>query len=243
MTPRITVPNRSEHETGGFFSGVPRLLKILALIAVLCWLVLFLATAVGCSAARQADTHAKVAAVSDAAADRIDTGLAALPDDPAAGPVNPDAIRPLLPADWHAAFDRLVASGRSAVEAAAEVAVELRTIAVENRAAEDAIRAEIAAGGDRWVLAATQVGAAAQGINPAVGLAVTVIGALGGLVAGNRRGKAEGARQVAEIVNAGLHVDLSAREAVKSGVAGDAMKTQLGKSSPIVQRVVNATKL
>jgi hypothetical protein len=243
MTPTNTVRNRHEDATGGFFSGAPALLRIVAILAVLCWLALFVSTLTGCSANRQADAHARVAALSDSAADRIDRGLAALPDDPAAGPVNPDAIRPLLPLDWHAAFDRLVASGRSAVEAAAEVSIKLRDIAVENRAAEDAIRAEMAAGADRWVLAATQVGAAAQGIHPAVGLAVTVIGAIGGMIAGNRRGTAEGARQVAEVVNAGLHQDLTVRDAVKTGAAGDAMKTQLGKSSPIVQRVVNTTKL
>lgn len=225
---------------------VPRLVKIMCVIAAVCWLAMIPLVVGGCAASTQADTHARVAELSDSAADRIDAGLAALPDGDADAPVNPDAVRSLLPADWQAAFDRLVASGRSAVDAAAEIKRELRVIAFENRAAEAAIRSEIAAGGDRWVLAATQIGAAATGINPAVGPAITLVSSFGAGIAawkgGKRKHLAEGARQTAEIVNAGRFADPELNARFKTGTAHDAMRSELAKADPIVAKAVRDTK-
>lgn len=240
-----TARNRGENMTRSFFGGAPGWLRVVALVAVMAWVAVFVLAAGGCAAGKQAAAHAKVAAVSDAAADRIESGLAAMPDDPAGtGLVNAEAVRALIPAEWHAAFDRLVESGRSAIDAAALVAGELRTVAAENRAAEDAIRAEIAAGRDGWVLAATQLGAAAKGINPAVGLAVTAITAIGGIVMGNRRGLREGARQTAEVVNAGIFADPAMRDAVKNGPAGDAMRRVMETAADgVVAAAILETKL
>jgi hypothetical protein len=48
---------------------------------------------------------------------------------------------------------------------------------------------------------------------------------------------------VAEIVNAGRHADPILNDHIRTGPAGDAMKTAMADSDPIVAKAVKATKL
>jgi hypothetical protein len=243
MTPIFQAPKRFADATRTFIGPVPTWLRIVAFVAVVGWLLTAAATMTGCSADGQAQNHDRIADAADSAADTIDAGLAKLPQDPDAAPVNPDAVRGLLPAEWAAAFDALLASGKDAVASAAEISAELRAVEAANRQSAAAIRAEIDAGADAWSLAVTQAQGVATSINPVLGLGVTVVAGIAGMVRTWRRGKAEGARQVAEIVNAGRHADPVLNNAIVGGQAGDAMKTALANSDPIVAKAVKATKL
>lgn len=244
MTPIFLVPNRVLDATRSFLGPVPAWLRVVAFVALAGWLLTAVAVMGGCQAARQADTHDRVADASASAADKIDAGLTLLATgEDGGGPVNPDAVRGLLPAEWVAAFDGLVAGGQSAVEVAAEIAAELRAVEAANRASAAAIRAEIDAGADAWTLAVTQAQGVATAINPTLGLGVAIVGGIAGIWQSWRRGKAEGARQVAEIVNAGRHADEGLNRAITMGNAGVAMRLAAADSDPIVAATIKATKL
>lgn len=218
---------------------------------------LFAAALGGCGALKQAQVHQRMADTSDAAADRIDAGLARLEDPGGTGAApDPAMVRAWLPAAWLDAFDRAVAAGHSATDAAAAISAELRTLAETNRAQAEQLRLAVADGADQWTLYAQQAGAVAAGVNPVLGLATTAVAGIAGVVAAWQRGKTrgrgeglvsglrEGARQTAEIVNAGLYADEKMREAVKEGRAGEAMRSVLNNSTdPVVAAAVLNTKM
>lgn len=222
-------------------------LRLFSIVSLLLVLVVTMPLMTGCSAVKQAATHQKIADSAAAAADRIESGLAAAPP---GGVVDIEALKALIPIEWHATLDKMVASGTDAVTAAREISVNLREIEQENRRAQEDILTSIENGTDRWTQAQVQVQSAAYAINPAVGLALTVIGLGAGWwktwqVAkqrGETKGLIEGAAESAEIVNAGRFASTEFNEMFQ-GEAGKAMKAQLAKSNPIVAATIQAQKL
>lgn len=208
-----------------------------------------------CNPLEQADRHDAVAAEANAAADRIDAGLARLEPGPGGTPAVPDpaVVRDWLPDAAKPTFDALVTTGRDAVVTAAAIAEQLRVVAAENAASSAAIRAAVADDLDDWQIAQTQTQAIANQINPVIGLAVLGLGWVGTAVRqwkqskkaaaqAEARGIAEGAAQVARAINAGKVHDDAFRDAF-DGPTGAKIKEALSYADPAVRDAVNATKV
>jgi len=219
----------------------------IAIIAALGLLGLFVG---GCAdLERQAGVH-------DAAADQIERGAeVVLGFDGTAEealawvshPVNAAAIA-LLPEAWQARIWATVQTGQDVRPVLAEAAVQARQAAAEQRTLAEKLRAD----------AAQQRGVVfdlLSSTNAILVSALTGSGLLGGVllaVTQRRRGRGEGlvtgvqegARQVAEAVNAARFVDPTFEQAVRTGPAGEALKQFFAEEAdPIVAEVVDQTRL
>lgn len=162
-------------------------------------------------------------------------------------PGNAPAIA-LLPEAWQARIWAAVQTGGDVRPVLAQGASEARMAAAEQRAIAEDLRAKAAQNRGKFLNILDSGTAILVSLLTGTGILTTiagsVIGKRKGRLAGAVDGLQEGARQVAEIINAGRHADPNGFElAVKSGPAHDAMQKALDEANPLVAATVIATKL
>ena len=245
MTPIFQAPKRFADATWTFFGPGPKWLRVVACVAVAGWVATAIAVQPGCAKLdKQAEVHDQIADKAEQAVGVIgqvgQTAEEALAW--ARQPVNQSTIA-LLPEPWPSRINAAIAGGddirpvlAEATDAALEFAVQQRGIASELR-----------------VKHAENNGTVLNILDSTLAIVLSVFGA-GGVASvitraivnarAEKRGKFEGARQAAEIVNAGLFADpVTFRPAVTDGVAGDAMRGQMLLSDPEVAEAIRVTSL
>lgn len=199
-------------------------------------------TTPGCgNLSRQAAAHDRVAEAAGSAADQIDAKLAGMDAAQQAG-ADAASLRALVPVAYQPFYDALVSAGQSAVDSFATVSARLRDLQAANEAQAAELRRVESSGADEFTKAATAIGAAASGINPAIPLVTTLVLGVGAAIKSFRSGQVSGARHTTELVNVGRHESDSFNDEFAKD-AGEAMRKAMDALPAVVAATIKSTKL